>query len=65
VQPGAHEVKADPASYKTPAVVLIVKSGKSLVGDKGKEKIRKRENIHSYLRIGYFVTVNQFMITTI
>ena len=37
VNSGAHEWKAVPASYKTPVVLLIytVKSGKSIVSDRG------------------------------
>ena len=57
VNPGSHEEQIVPISYKTPAVVLIVKSGKSLVRDRGKINLRKRHKLHCYLRIGYFVTV--------
>jgi hypothetical protein len=54
---GARKVKAVPASYKTPIVLLIfiVKSG--LVVDRAK--------IHCHLIYGYFVTVNQIVIATL
>ena len=44
VKPGARGWYAVPASYKTPVVLLIciVKSGKRLVGDGEKRKIRKK-----------------------
>jgi hypothetical protein len=35
-------------------VLPVVKSGKIIVGDRGKKKnLRKRENIHCYSRNGY------------
>ena len=58
---GAREGQIVPISYKTPAVVLKVKSGKSLVLDRGKINLRKRHKIHCYLRIGYFVAVTYFV----
>jgi hypothetical protein len=61
VNPGACEGQIVPISYKTPAVVLKVKSGKSLVRDRGKINLRKRHKIHCYLRIGYFVAVTYFV----
>ena len=61
VNPGAHEGQIVHISYKTPAVVLKLKSGKSLVRDRGKINLRKRHKIHCYLRIGYFVTVTYFV----
>jgi hypothetical protein len=43
MNPGAYEGQEVPASYKTPAVLLIytciVKSSKSLVNDRGKKKL--------------------------
>ena len=55
VNPDAHEVQTVHIS-NTPAGLLIVNSGKSLVGDRRKNtKIRKKEKIHCYLRYGYFV----------
>ena len=47
---------AVPVSYKTPAMLLLVKSGKRLVGDREKINIFGNE---------YFVTVNQFVMTTV
>jgi hypothetical protein len=61
VNPGACKGQIVPISYKTPAVVLKVKSGKSLVRDRGKINLRKRHKIHCYLRIGYFVAVTYFV----
>ena len=42
-----------------------VKSDKSVVGERGKKKKCKRGKIHFHLRSGYFVTVNQFVVTTV
>ena len=47
---------AVPVSYKTPVMLLLVKSGKRLVGDREKINILGNE---------YFVTVNQFVMTTV
>ena len=37
----------------------------SPVGYVGKETLRKRDNIYCYLRNGHFITVNQFVTTTV
>jgi hypothetical protein len=48
---------AVPVSYKTPNVLLILfKSGTSLIRDRG--NLHKREKIHCHLRYRYFVAIN-------
>ena len=50
-----------PASYKTPAALLIVESGKSLVGDGGRKPyVNKNER-----SIAIWEKINQFVITTV
>jgi hypothetical protein len=46
-------------------VIYIVKSHKNIVGDWGQKSRCKKETIHCQLRNGYFVTVNQIVMTTI
>ena len=51
--------------YKTPAVLVIVISGKSILADRGRKNVHKIEKIHFHLIYGYFVTVNQFLMMTV
>jgi hypothetical protein len=62
----AFEGQAVLVSYKT-SVLVIVKSGKSFVRDRGKKNIcvKERKKIHCQLRNGYFVAVNQILMTTV
>ena len=59
VKTRSREGKSVPVSYKTPVMLLIVSS---LI--KERKHLRKRKMIHSHLRNGYFVTLNQFVMTT-
>ena len=63
----AREGLAVPASYLTPAVVLIyiVKSLTVVSVIEERYNLRKKENIHCHLRYGYFVVVNQIAMTTV
>ena len=36
-----------------------------LVRDREKENLRRKENIHCHLRYGYFVAINQIVMTTV
>jgi Tfp pilus assembly protein PilV len=46
VNPGARERQAVRVSYKTPAVLLIVKSSQSIVSHRGKKQIYVKSDCH-------------------
>ena len=46
VNTGAQQRQAVPVSYKTPAVLVIVKSSKSLVSHRGKKQIYVKSDCH-------------------
>ena len=46
VNPGARERQAVPISYKTPAVLFIVKSSQSLDSHRGKKQIYVKSDCH-------------------
>lgn len=60
-EPCASEGQVVPVSCKTSSLLLIVKSSKCLVGDTGKNNLRKTEKIHCRLRNWYFVMVKHFV----
>ena len=50
---------------KTVLLIYTVKSGKSLGSDRGKKIVHKKSKIHCHLRYGYFVMVNQILMTKV
>ena len=46
VNPGARKRQLVPVSYKTPAVLFIVKSSQSLVSHRGKKQIYVKRDCH-------------------
>jgi hypothetical protein len=46
VNPGAQERQAVPVSYKTPAVLVIVKFSQNLVSHRGKKQIYVKSDCH-------------------
>ena len=57
------QIKVQKDKQKTPVILLIysVNSCKSLASDRGKKNIRRNYN----LRYRYFISVNQFVMSTI
>ena len=63
VNPDVRERQTGPVSYKTPAVLFIVKSSLSLVSHRGKKQIYVKSDCH--LRNLFFATVDQFAMMSV